>query len=610
MPDSELMELADRLIEENQERNDKFSKVDDAFYLRWDLPEGMYDWVVKTVSTEGHDAVMTATRVMSQWKNLRIKSQPIPTTTPDGRVVAMEANRQRANEIESALHWNLMQGMQKAESSLLWEIAFAAVQYAMPVVETVYLPYQEKVAEALEKDTKRIKALRKRGDYAFISHHPANVYPVFSMWGLESVLIVKVQTVDEFVKEWGKLAPKVVDKDGSVKYITSYDYRDYDRRVVWGLPSPNNSLVTNARVLDGYDIMDEPNELGFIPISVRRWGNSLSTDSGERVEPLLGTMVESMQWDMLNTFKTIKTTLAWKRAAKPLFVHKSPTGESVEFDYTESAGVVEAGAQDEIIPLPGNAVDQVLEREFTNVQDEVWQATMSRKLATLDFGDRTPASAVNQVLEANTGQLSPYKTLAEWCLNDVCHTMLCYARYFGDKYGTVDLYGQYGMRDKYGVNKSKVGKDIRIPSNTIEPDSIRLEITLTPDVPMDEQQKWNSAVLAKREFPQLPQEYILEEVGISNPAELLEIGWQELWDKFYIEQDMADMNEKRQMQNQMEMQQAQMQMQMQAQQAQAQQAQSTETQQQPVTENTGGLGGNPAAGGRPPVQAAPGQGEY
>ena len=582
-------DLADSLLKENAERNSLFAGVDDVFYGRWLLPPGMPDWVQKVVATDGHDAALTATRVMSQSKNLRIKVMPLLNDGP---------NQDRANSLAAALKWNLLRANRSSESSILWEAAFSSVQYSSPVVQVMYLPYQEKVLETMGKDTKRIKALKKRGDFAFLSHNPANVYPLYSMYGLEAILVVKVQTIDEFKKEWGKLA-KI--KDG--KYVTSYDYWDHEKRIVWGVSSGDKNIARNraldGKLLDGVEIINGDNELGFIPFSIRRWGNSLSTDSAEKYSPLLGTIWTSKQWDMLNIYLSMDSTLAWKRAAKPVGVHKSPTGEPVRMDYTEPASTIEIGSGEDFTPLPPDNVDARLSSQYSNFRNMMWQSTIARNLQSLEFPSGSAYSSINQLLSAATSSLAPYKTLTEDCLADVCTLMLCWVSYYGDKYGAVDLYGEY--------DRSKAGQAIRISSDTIVPEDIRVEVTMTPDVPLDEQAMMNTAVLAKREF-NIPEEDLLESVGYQDIADMRKRRSVEDIETAYIQLELKKLDQAQELQFQTALAEMQAGIQQQAQQqAQEQQMAQAEQAAKPITENAGGLGGNPAAGGTPPIQAAPGQ---
>ena len=164
------------------------------------------------------------------------------------------------------------------------------------------------------------------------------------------------------------------------------------------------------------------------------------------------------------------------------------------------------------------------------------------------------------------------------------------------------MYGEYDGK-KAG---KKAGVIVTIPGNTIAPEAVRLEVIMTPDVPLDEQARINSAVMLHREF-RLPQSVLVEDLGYENAKELFEQRVQE-----DLDNSVTDVEVQRPLRD-MEMEYQQLTMEMQAgiqQQMQEQQmAQEQQMQQgaQPATENLGGLGGNPAAGGTPPIQGAPGQ---
>src|SRR3990172_13248776 len=92
-------DLAEGLITLYQPRNDLYANMDDLFYKDWTFPDGMPDWVMKVVSNDPADAVMTTVRTFATLKP-RFKVMPM---------LPNEANRKRANEIETAISYNFMQ---------------------------------------------------------------------------------------------------------------------------------------------------------------------------------------------------------------------------------------------------------------------------------------------------------------------------------------------------------------------------------------------------------------------------------------------------------------------------------------------------------------------
>jgi hypothetical protein len=604
-------DLAEGLIETYKPRNDLFAAVDDMFYFRWNFPAGMPEWVMKTISTAPHDAVMTTVRTFA-------------TVEPYHKVLPMlpnEANRQRANEVETALAYNMRRAGRRNDAKLEWDIMWSATQYAEVAAQVIYLPYQIKVLKALANDAnskkiaakaRRAEAAKRFGDFAYIVHNPGSVYPEWSEYGPEGVLTIRVQTVDEFRNTWGDLSKKVVtDTDydeGKVSYVTSFDYENYEKRCAWGVLSDTSDIAVRG---PGVKMLEKDNKLGFIPYAIRRWGNSLSTNTDERVMPLLQSIYLSGKWDMLNVFESLDASLAIKRAAEPEYAGEFPSGQSPTVDNTEPVGYIDlpAGTRN-FNKLPAQSVDQRLTMQKAQFTSDIWQGAVAKVLQSLEFPSGTAYSSVNQILSVATGSLSPYKILGENSLSEIDHQMLCWVKYFGAEYDkSATLYGYYS-------DKTNAGKSVSLPYDTLNPDELDIEVTLTADIPVDKLQQINGAVLLKQNF-RVPEDELLEGLGLGNPADLAKRRDLEDYKAAYIQADLQRIA----MAPQLEAQQQQM-----AQQAEMQQAQQSQAMEQemmareqeaalagaeqnasPGNENLGGMGMNPAMGGMPPVQANRGQ---
>ena len=595
------IDTAQGLIDLYSDRNVLYENIDKMYYMDWDFPAGMPDWVLKVVSTDPHDAVQTTVRTFASVKP-RFKVMPM---------LPNEANRNRANQIETAIAYNFKQAGRRNDASVVWDVMFSSAMYAEVAAQVIYLPYQEKILKAMGKDTKRVEAAKRFGDFAFIIHNPGNVYAEWSEYGLEGVMTVRVQTVDEFMDSWGNKANKVVDEkdyiEGRVSYVTTFDYTTFEKRCVWGVYSDTQQTAVTG---NGIRILEDDNELGFIPYAIRRWGNSLSSSSERRVMPLLQSVYDSGQWDMLNTFESLDSSLAMKRAAQVQFAGVFPPGQEPEIDNTEPAGVLKLpqGTQ-QFTPLPSQQSDQRVSQQKAEKKAGIWQSTVARVLQTLEFPSGTAYSSVNQLLSQAAGSLSPYKILGENALAETAHLMLCWLHYYGKEYGKVDLYGQYD-------DKSRMGQEVRISSDTIDPDALQIEVILTADMPVDKLQQINGSVLVYQNFP-IPAAELIEDLGYGDPAELSKRRKLEDYKNAYIANDLQRM----QMMLQEEFQQRAMEMQAGIQQQQQSQAMEQEAamrmqEQQAATaaqggspgmENAGGLMNNPAMGGNPPVTMGRGQ---
>jgi hypothetical protein len=601
----ELYEMAQGLVDSYSDRNTLFQHIDNMFYKQWTMPAGMPDWVLKVVSTDPADAIVTTVRTFATVRP-RFKIMPM---------MANELNRKRANEIETAIAYNFHQAGRRNDASVTWDIMMSAALYSEAAAQVIYLPYQEKILEAMGKDTRRVKAAKRFGDFAFIVHNPANIYPLWSEYGLEGVLAVRVQSVDEFMYTWGEKANKIVSEkdynEGRITYVTSFDYHDYEKRCVWGVYSD----VADIRVTgNGIKILEEENKLGFIPYAIKRWGNSLTTDTDKRVMPLLQSVYDSGQWDMLNVLKSMDASLTIKRAAQVQYAAELPPGQDIELDNTDPAGVAKLppGTRN-FTPLPPSSVDQRLAAQKNEVESSIWQTSIPHILQTMDFKSGTSYSAANMVMTQAANSLAPYKMLGESCLAEVAHQMLCWLKYYDKEYkggkGEAELYGKYD-------DKTNMGQSVSIKANEIDPDALQIEVVLTADMPVDRLQQINGAVLLKQNF-RVPESELLEDLVGGDPEEMAKRRDLEDYKQAYIAADLQRIATAPQLEAQqqtMEMQagiQQQQQSQAMEQEAAAreQEAQAAAAQQggSPAQQQMGGLGMNPAAGGMPPVAMANGQ---
>jgi hypothetical protein len=186
---------------------------------------------------------------------------------------------------------------------------------------------------------------------------------------------------------------------------------------------------------------------------------------------------------------------------------------------------------------------------------------------------------------------------------------LCWIKYYGKEYGKVDLRGRY-------EDKTNMGKEVSIASDTIDPDALQIEVTLTADMPVDKLQQINGAVLMYQNF-RVPQDELLEDLGLGNPKDLAERRDQEDFNSAYIQDNLrriqmdTDMEyQQKQMELQAGLQQQQQEQAMQQEQAaREQEAQLASAQQNgsPAMDNAGGMMNNAAMGGNPPVTMARGQ---
>ncbi len=145
--------------------------------------------------------------------------------------------------------------------------------------------------------------------------------------------------------------------------------------------------------------------------------------------------------------------------------------------------------------------------------------------------------------------------------------------------------------DCYGTAKNDIGEHYVIEHDEI-PEHIYLSVKLKPDVPLDRMQRANTAMLMVNAGI-YSKERAMGDMGITDPDQVTEEMFFERLTEARWQSMIDGMAEQRQMA-------------MQQQQLAAQQQQQLEAQQTQLAGAPGGQGFNPAQGGGPPAEAAPG----
>jgi len=185
------------LIEADKDNVKMMLAMDDMWNIRWALPPQIraLPWVRKKASSDPHDAVRAATRVLA-------------TVMPKLRLTPLAANietRDRTDELERALMWHLSLAFNrraKPLATMLWQ----AIMYDRICAQVVHLPNQQKSMQTFQEDKQRLKYAKRFGDFAVIMRDPKCVHAEWSDWMLERVVYGNMATLGSVKQFWGKQA--------------------------------------------------------------------------------------------------------------------------------------------------------------------------------------------------------------------------------------------------------------------------------------------------------------------------------------------------------------------------------------------------------------------
>lgn len=594
-----IQQIAADLIGADEDNVKMMRAMDDMWQMRWNLPPQIagLPWVRKKVSSDPHDAVRAATRVLA-------------TVMPKLRLTPLASNietRDATDELERALMWHLSLAFNrkgKPLSTIVWQ----ALMYDMVCAQVVHLPNQQKAMGTFQEEKHRLQYAKRFGDFAIIMRDPKCVHAEWSDWMLERVVYGNLTTLGSLKQFWGKQADalrraarkkKLRNKD----WVTVYDYQDLKSRYVWCYPTGESGMV-NANDDNPIVIIEEDNDLDFLPWAIKT--------GGEELVSLLYSIWRAQQWADQNVMGSINMSEVIAYFASARLMKEGP-GE-VEVDYGEPARVLDVPPGTKVSELPPIPMDPNLLAMVDRLQAEIAKGTIPNVITMGEIPAGAAYATVNLATQSGVKAINPYKELAEDALSEIIRTMLYWIDYTGEgivAYPTV-LGGE--TNERIGVSKGD-----------FDPEQLYLEIELTADVPTDRLQRMNAAVMGRDKL-NMSVRTSHEAVGIPDSgAEQKQ--WREEQEReldFRREEVRKDMIMQReeQLETQQQLflqqvnQQAQMQATLQPQQQGAPQQQvqpagqpREEPRGSPGFENIRGQGMDTSRGGTPPAMAAPGEGE-
>ncbi len=592
----DIKEIIKDMVAEDKERDQMFEGIDDMFRSHWELPKQMKirQWIRKITSTDPHDQIRSATRLLSNLKET-IRFNPYSDAVED---------REKANLIEKALKWNYVNASKRRRSSIRRDIVMSAIKYDAVFAQTEYLPYQYKITE-MEKDRK--DQIDLFGPFAVNVHNPRKCHARFSNYMPEEAVVIYKQKKKDIMDHWGKLA----DKLKSNKKIDDYDeliVADYINRERRGVFCYENDIMD-----DTYTIIDPSTDkskhgLPFFPWICPVGGTTLEDEPKDQYIPLLYAAYNAKQFITQNIIETLAMSQAIAKSDSNKLQIGGPGADDVYVDYTEPSQNIITPPGVTIQPIQQSPLDRQLLELAQFFQNALDKSGVSRMLQGGNLAAGTSFATYNLVSQASLSAITPYKELAELAISDMLTQFLQWCHFRGEK-----LEG-YGMEEgRYG----DIGKKYTITPEDYKPEDICIEVELNPDLPTDKNQRLNGAVMAVERLGASRAE-VQEQLGWTDPEKMEKEKFQEMLLDAMRNAEVAKIVGAAQNQVQAEMLQIQTsiqqqaQQQMQAQMPPPQAPSGPNAQQMPapgapqgLPDQLGGEGFNPNEGGSPAQTFAP-----
>jgi hypothetical protein len=561
-------ELAEEFIKADEKRDAANRGIDDMDHVHWIPDKKLTDiaWFRANPSTEPSDDIATGARVLSKIKD-NVTLQPL-ASSPEMKA---EANKQ-----EKTLEWTMDRVNKRRQGTVRNSVVRSSLKYDEVCVQVIDLDFQIKNKEALGAETKRDKAVRRYGRFVVNTYHPNEVHVQHSNMMPEAVVLVQMRKAIDVMREYGKPAKGLKKKADNNENVILYDYWDYEDHVVW----------TTDKGGGGEDeIIRAEHDLPFLPWVARVGGDIMESEQEHRRRPMLYATQRSGAWRTKNIVDSLMVSEVIAYAGSPRWIEEGDMpidARSTEIESGEVGMVAQVTPRNTLKPAAPPVLDTNLQAISQFIKGNMSESSLSDVLKGGPMPAGTAFASLNLKTQTAIGALHPAQELAEAALADIYEMFLLWAEHTGE-----DIVG-------YGIGKKDLGAEYTIAADTIKPDAIYLSVSLTPDVPLDRQQKANVAMMLVQAGI-YSKERAMEDMGITDPDQVTE----EMFFERMTEARWQNMIDGMTMQQQMEMQ-------MQAQAAQQQQQMGQEAMQNEMAGAPGGQGFNPAMGGAVPQEAAPG----
>jgi hypothetical protein len=502
-----VLKIAENMISYDASRDKMYQAIDDMVNSRWslpgDLPENLKSALHKVVTTDPHDAVRAAQRVLSH-------NKPRFKITPTGSDAESKA---AADDLERGIAHLYHHASRRRVEGLTQDITWSAGKYAMVAGQVVYLPHEIEARRLFGGDTRRLEAARRYGPFSVTLHNPRSVHVRFSDWMPEAVLLKKVVTMKSAIEFWGSKAKKLqahLRTNEGDKYVTVYDYTELNRRWVWAQPGtaqtcypPGEDGVVIINGLDtGLDFMN-----WFVGVS----GTSLEEDSGGQVVPMLKSIYDSGQWETRNLLETLLVSRIIALHYRPVLKEEGANPQTAAIDFDDPATpIAKAPPGNTLAPLSVEVIDRGLLEASDRMSGWMHKSTMPRLLLTGEFPSGTAMGTVNIITQSALQAIEPYRRLSERMIAEIGRLMMCWITQSGEA---------------LTLQPVEAEGRISIDPAHIDRNHFTIDAVLTPSVPGDMVARTNvSQMLIAQGYPK---SRAWEGLNITDPQQAITDGWQE-----------------------------------------------------------------------------------
>lgn len=582
-----------------------FDAVDKMFHGTIDLPPELDDFedirLIKDSSP--HDALYNATVVLA---NSRMSLNVVPLGNAQGEFV-------KANRMEEALQWNWNRANMRGVSRKIWSIAHSALRYDLSVTRVDDLIYHLPKNKKLW--TKANKRAARAGRFIISVIPPKKIHfqvseigGAFCVVSARNLPLAKVLEYYEGMAGVDRVGKQIKTTVSDIKESLKnddyedvrfmlYQYTDDDKRLDWGHVTEGTEEDDNGGGASDFVFIDAENKVPFLNYTVRGGASDVETDPMYTYHPMLAGAEWHDLWRNSVLTKSLVFSDILRRIREVRDVYTGSATDLVEPD-DGSGGAKALPPGTQMQRLSPSQIDPQALALMDSLGMSLNQTTSASALGNLARYANAAFSTMNAIIQVEMGKLNPQRNIIQDTISDQCYLFCEWTKFTKQPLQA----WRHEMKKVDGV-ELPYGEEIQVSDKEYDLDRLFIGCTITPDTPTDRMQTMN--IVEKLITLGMSAEEGLEMMNVPHADLQKDKRALELLKDGMLNALIQKVTEIMKGQAQVAVQQM---MQAAVPQPQPQGAQGGVPPQPGPFSGLGGAGFNPAEGGQPPIEGAPGMG--
>lgn len=497
-----------------------FDQVDRMFHGEITLPAALQDLddIRLIKDSAPHDALYNARVALA---NSRIRLDVTPLGNAEAEFIA-------ANRMEQALQWNWEKANMRGPTRKIESISDSALRYDCCVTRVddlmFWLPRDQ------SKWTKANRRAARLGRFVITVIPPHNIHTqVSATSGAFCVLSARnlplADVIDYYESLAGtnkegrqikatvaKIKADVGEKEGyqELRFML-YQYTDDEKRLDYGhLMEEDESVDDSGGGGDEYVFVDTENKIPFLPYTVRAGGSEVETDTKYKYHPMLA----SVYWHDLWTNSVLVRSLVFsdiiRRVRETREFYRGPNTDAVPPDDGTGGAKALPPNVDVVRPQP-TQVDPQAFQVLTAIDSSLQGTTSASSLGNLSKYSNTAFSTMNAIVNVEMGKLNPQKNIIQDTIADECYLFCEWA-----KFTRKPIQAWREADKKVGETMLPRGEEIQIGEHDYDLFRTFIKCTITPETPTDKMQQMN--IVEKLVLLGMSREEALEMMNVPHAA--------------------------------------------------------------------------------------------